>query len=187
MRHQRVRAVAGTAAMMVLLAACGSDAEKSVPGPNFATVTGGGQNLDFPAGIERREYPNACTLVPANSMQALIGAPVTSNRTVAGCAWTAGEASLPTVAIQFVEIGSDAAEVYAQRRPGGGTARSVDGVGERSRIYRVNDNKTTRLDLLEPRAFVRIEVRSALTTADDLRTAEQIATRVAQLVAQQVR
>lgn len=185
---RRVAAATTALAAAALLAACGSDSGPSdVPGPNYATVTGAGRSLDFPATVDRSDYPNACRLMPTSSMQALIGAPVTSGRTTAGCAWSAGEASLPTIALQFVEIGSDASSVYGQRRPEGASVRGVDDLGSQARVYRVNDNMTTRVDVLEPRVFFRVEVRITTTAPQDLANAEQVGVRMAQLIAEQVK
>lgn len=178
--------VGASVAAAAVLTACGSDPPQEVPAPNYATVTGAGKNIAFPANVTRADYPNACKLMPDDSMQALIGSPVTSGRTTAGCAWTSGEASLPTIALQFVEIGSDASTVYTERRSEGTAARNLPNLGSRSRIYRINENMTTRIDVLKPGVFFRVEVRLPVAEPQDLQQAEQIGTRTAQLIADQV-
>lgn len=179
------RIVSGGAAALALagsLAACGGDTQTSVTDPSV-TVSGAGRSYDFPATVLRADYPNACRLLPGDSVQKLLGAPAPATRVVSGCSWSTGSAVLPTLQVSWIELGSDAAKVYRQARVT--VAEPVSGL-DRSRAYRVNGGKTARVDVLQPRAYFRVQVSTTATATHTIVEAQDIAHDVARLVAKQV-
>lgn len=171
--------------MAVGLAACGSSAPpKAIPGPNYATITAPAGRFSVPDNPQRSAYPNACKLLTLDSAQALVGSRVTPGRNPVGCVWTGATASVSTLGIAFVEIGSDASTAFGQvtRK----NAASVSGVGGRALLYRLNKNSTVALDVVKGQVFYRVTVTTAVTAPQDLQRIDAIAKRTAQLVSKQL-